>query len=242
MVAVTDPFVPPDSAPPPPPPPPAWGPPPVWGQQPPPWGQPQPWYGGWQPAPKRTNGRAIAALVTGILALVPVAIGLAIGALVQIRRRDEAGKGLAIGGLAAAGVWTLLLVAVIAAGVSGAFDVYPREGDLSEIASTEVGTCLQADPPQVSDCSTPHDYEVYFTAPLPGTRWQGEEDIDSTADDICYDTFDDYVGTSYDSSSYDYTFFAPSRGEWSKGRHEIVCVVVAYDDDYLTGSVKDSGD
>ena len=81
MVAVTDPFAPPDGS---------TAPPPPWGPPPPPWGQPQPWYGGWQPVRRRTNPLAIAALVTGILALVPIAVGLGIAAVVQVGGQVEA--------------------------------------------------------------------------------------------------------------------------------------------------------
>jgi hypothetical protein len=203
------------------------------------WGQPQPWYGGWQP-PRPLNGLAIAALVTGLVGLVPIAIGLGIAALVQISRRGHRGTGLAVGGMCAAGVWTVLIGLFLVAGFSGTFD-YSREGDLADVASTTVGACLDEHPPVVTDCSTPHDLEVYYAPPLRASYWPGEEDVDSQADDLCYEAFDDYVGTSYDWSDYDYTFFAPSETEWLEGRHLAVCVITPLDD-HLTGSVKGSGD
>lgn len=58
-------------------------------------------------APARTSRLAIAALVTGLLGLVPVATGLAIGALVRTGRRGERGRGLAVGGLVASAAWVV---------------------------------------------------------------------------------------------------------------------------------------
>jgi hypothetical protein len=202
------------------------------------WQQPPPWYGGWQ-TPRKTNGLAIAALVTGIIALIPVAIGLGIAALVQIRRRNDSGTGLAIGGLVAAGIWTLLIGVFVTAGLFGAFD-YNREGDLADVASQEVGTCLNESPPAIADCSTPHDLEIFYTDSLTDSTWPGKGDVDSEADDLCYNEFEDYVGTSYESSDYDYTFYAPSKTEWSSGQRTVVCVITPAGRS-LTGSVKGSG-
>jgi hypothetical protein len=231
-------------------PPPAGGPPSTWPPPQHPW-QPPPWqqnplqqtgwqpYGWWQP-PRKTNALAIAALITGIVALVPVSIGLAIGALKQTRRRNEAGTRLAVGGIVASGVWTLLIALITVVGLNRGFGFSSREGNLADVASQTVGSCLNEDPPAVSDCSLPHDLEVFYAAPLPPRPWPGEHDVDSAADDICYDTFEDYVGSSYDDSDLDYTFFAPSKSEWLAGRRTVVCVVTPADE-YLVGSVKNSG-
>ena len=96
------------------PPPPGYGPPPsTYGQPPPGYGQPPPAWpatdsrtagspGGYPP-PQKTNPWAIVALVTGILGFVPVAIGAGITALVQISRRGQAGKGIAIAAIVVSG-------------------------------------------------------------------------------------------------------------------------------------------
>jgi hypothetical protein len=209
--------------------------------------QPPPY--GWAPYPqawlppqqsKKTNALAIASLVTGVLALVPVAIGLAIAALVQIRKRDEKGSGLAYGGIGASLGWLLLIAGVALLAMSNVFS-YTREGDLKDIASQEIGTCVNEVPSEVADCSTPHDFEVYYTGSVPNPQWPGEHDLDNTADDICYEAFEGYVGASYEDSDYDYAFFAPSEAEWRQGQHVIVCVVTPLGE-YLVGTVKGSGD
>ncbi|MBW3556105.1 MAG: DUF4190 domain-containing protein [Actinobacteria bacterium] len=67
------------------------------------------------PAPSAaagTNGFAIAALILGAIGAVVLAPIFGIIALIQIRKRGQPGKGLAIAGLVLAGSWTLLIVAV----------------------------------------------------------------------------------------------------------------------------------
>src|SRR5665811_2322890 len=63
----------------------------------PPAGYPEPYYApGWNVAPaKRTDGLSIAALVTGLLGLGPVAIGLGIGGLARTKRNGSGGRGMA---------------------------------------------------------------------------------------------------------------------------------------------------
>jgi hypothetical protein len=219
---VTDPFVPPSESTP--------GP---WSTTP--WQQEDP-YGGWQP-PKRTNALAIASLVTGVLAIVPVAVGLALAAVRQVRRRDEEGVGLAAGGILASGLWTLLVALVAVIVIKGDFSFYDREGDLGDVASQEVGACLDKHPSQITDCSTPHDLEVFATGLLTEQLWPGTGAVNSDADELCNDAFEDYVGVATEESDYGYSFFAPSKREWAAGKRTVVCVITPADEQ-LVGSVK----
>jgi hypothetical protein len=112
------------------PPPPVWpqpaGPPPGWYQNPNmPYGAVAPQYvpygyGYATPFPLGTSGLAIASLIVGIcgfLCVTPfVGIGLGIGALVQIRKTGQAGKGMAIAGLILSVVWLALIVLSIVFG------------------------------------------------------------------------------------------------------------------------------
>jgi hypothetical protein len=210
-----------------------------WGQ-PGAFGQPATGYGEWPPAPRRTSGFAIAALVTSILALLPLALALVIAAVVRMRRRDERGWGLLYGALSVTLAWTTLVCLLLGVGLSGGFD-YDSRGGLAQVASTEVGTCLQEDPAEVADCSTDHDLEVYFSPTIPDPVWPGAGDLASYADTLCDEAFAGYVGTSYTSSDYDYDYYAPTKAEWQSGKHTVVCVITPAGD-YLNGSVKGSGD
>ncbi|MFB7287938.1 DUF4190 domain-containing protein, partial [Actinacidiphila glaucinigra] len=83
------------------------------------------------PASRRAplNGLAVAALVTGVLCMVPV-VGVVLGAiaLVQIRRTGERGKGMAVTGLVLSSVGTLLCALVLVGGGAGAFVKGFKEG------------------------------------------------------------------------------------------------------------------
>lgn len=185
------------------------------------------------------------ALVTGIVALFPIAVVAGIVALVQIRRREQRGTGLAIAGIVLGGLWALfVMLAVIGFVLGGA-----SPGSLGRVAnagSTTIGSCLEEPAKHsslaaVTDCSGPHGAEVFKVTALDGSSWPGYDEVDSLADDLCYDSFDDYVGGSYDSSSYDYAWFAPDDAEWRSGERRVVCVVVPYDQDKLNGSVRGTG-
>ena len=254
--------VPTPSPPPPPPPPPVWGPPPPGGPPPPSWAHPQlqqpqpqqpqpfppanPWQqGGWQAGPsyptapsKQTSALAIAALVTAVVALVPVALGLSIAALVRIRRRDQGGTGLVIGALSVCAGWTLIVSLFFLVGILGGYDPDSR-GSLAEVASTHVSACLNEDPPAVTECSASHDLEVYFAPTLPNPVWPGTTDVAYEADELCDQAFEGYVGTPYDSSELDFAFYAPTESEWAQGKHQVVCVITP-GDTTLDGSVKGS--
>ncbi len=76
--------------------------------------------GAWGPPQPPVDGLAIASLVTSGVGLFtlgatgPVGLGLGIAALARIRRSGARGRGLAIGGIVAGGVMTLLLAGFIA--------------------------------------------------------------------------------------------------------------------------------
>ncbi len=89
--------------------------------QPPPFGNQE--YYTPPPAPAKTNGKSIAALVLGILSVVTPYIGLLFGiiaiilsaiSLKEIRTRYEQGKGMAIAGLVCGIVGTIIYAVIIA--------------------------------------------------------------------------------------------------------------------------------
>ena len=215
----------------PPPPPGAW-----WPEQD--WRFPAP------PPPGSTNPWAVAALVAGLLALVPVAVVAGVVGLVQTGRRPQAGRWLAVGGLVAAATWTVVLCVVAAVFLD---DLEPRLGRVGDVRSTVVGTCLTAPAAGAtawasSDCSEPHDGEVYLVEDLGAGAWPGKGEIGGRAEDACYGAFSAYVGRSWMTSDYDYGWFSPDAREWSSGERRVVCVVVPYEDSVLPRSVRGSGD
>lgn len=75
-------------------------------------------------ADEGTPGYAIAALVCGVTAVGPLAIGFGIAALRQLRRgpAGRGGKGFAIAGIALGTLWTIALAALITLAAMGALD------------------------------------------------------------------------------------------------------------------------
>jgi hypothetical protein len=194
------------------------------------------------------NPWAVVALVTGILPLFPVAIVAGITALVQNGRRQLGGTGLAIAGIVLGGCW-VVLGGLIALGAVFASTDSAELGRVRDAGSTAVGTCLQAPGDSdvagtLVDCSVRHDAEVYLVRSLAGADdpWPGSDDVETDADDVCNDGFEDYVGESYVDSDYDYGFFDPDESEWREGERRVVCVVLPGGfDDTLTGSVRGGG-
>ncbi|MCW2542517.1 MAG: hypothetical protein JWM40_69 [Frankiales bacterium] len=203
------------------------------------WASPQPGTAGvpWaQPAPTAAPGMnpwAVVALVTGILPLPPVAIAAGGTALFQNGRRPAKGTGLAIAGLALAGIWSLVGV-VFAAFTAFSPWVSDPLGRVGDVGALRVGACLSNPASDASrfaavSCSSEHDAEVYAVPALAlaGADWLGADEVQTRADDLCYGAFAPYVGEAYDSSDYDYGFFAPDEDEWRRGERRAVCVVLA---------------
>ncbi|WP_410789043.1 DUF4190 domain-containing protein [Kribbella sp. C-35] len=206
-----------------------------------------------------TNGLATAALVTGLGGFVigvsaPVAIGLGIAALVQIKRSQQEGKGMAIAGLVMGSLVTigyaLLIVLVIALGSSD--DNYSAPDPVSSSSSgpttyvddLTVGECFdegsEEDEVVRQPCPDAHDGEVVAIPTLPGTKYPGDSAINKAADRACAPAFGTYVGKARDQSELYLDWWTPSKEAWEDGDHRVLCAAFGPDDDKLTGSVKNS--
>jgi hypothetical protein len=145
----------------------------------------------YEPVQQPTNQFALFALVTGLVGLVPLAIGFAVTALVQAGRRGEKGHGLAIGGLAMSVIW--VLAGVVALAVTSALPADEdrageRRGGVTPITGLDIGDCFTAFADDGSGgyqakelpCAQPHKGEVVARAEAPSsvllsrdsmTRW-----------------------------------------------------------------------
>jgi hypothetical protein len=88
-----------------------------------PWAPSPPWpsSGAPPPPPGGTDGFSVAALVCGILALVPVAAPLGVIGLVRTSREARRGRGLAIAGLVLSAFWVTALVGILVVTGAGGF-------------------------------------------------------------------------------------------------------------------------
>ena len=132
-----------------------------------------------QPAPRRpTDGVAVATLVSGIVAAIPVTVILGPIALIRIGRSGARGRALAITGLVLAGLWTVAAAIVAAAIITR--PPPPKPVPLPRVFSLQAGQCLNSarngiSGLQVLSCSQAHGAEVFATfrvarLALPGSR------------------------------------------------------------------------
>ncbi|MFF3372689.1 DUF4190 domain-containing protein [Streptomyces sp. NPDC002680] len=213
-----------------------------------------PWAQGYSPynRPTPVNGVAIASLVLGILCFLP-ALGLVLGiiALVQIRKRGERGKGMAIAGsvLSTVGLalWALLLGT---GGLSEAWDGFKDAAeDSNSTFSLAKGDCFNsldgslegyAYDVDTVPCSRAHDGEVFASFQLPAGSYPGDDRVTEIADDKCYALEDSYAMDTWAvPDDVDVYYLTPTRQSWRLGDHEVTCVFGSVETDgTLTGSLR----
>lgn len=203
-----------------------------WAGAPAPYGQP--YWTGPQPSAQGTNGLAITSLVLGILGfgccLWVLGLGFGIGALRQIRRRPQQGKGLAVAGIVISCLWAVLMI--------GAVGVLAVKGDLDSITSQtnvfslQPGDCLKEKTGgqgqlsrrfTVVPCTEPHYGEVFGTVPLSavqekGSAYPGEKVLEEAAAKACvrrqYEYAADYLAIP---RGVEVSTLYPDRTSWKAG-------------------------
>lgn len=115
----------------------------------------------------------------------------------------------------------------------------------TNLSNLSVGQCFQqptdpADGLMIVDCSAPHWGEVYALTPIDAETLPDFEELNMMAFEACTPAFEEYVGTPYEESSLDATWYFPNTSNWDAGEHVIACVAVPLEAPSLTQSVKDS--
>jgi hypothetical protein len=192
-------------------------------------------------------------LIIGLAA--PVAIALGIAALVQIKRRQQEGKGMAIAGLVIGSLvtvgYTLLIVLAIVFGSSGDED-YGAPAPVSSYSSgptvtvddLAVGECFDDGDEEWEvvrqPCTVAHDGEIIADVTLPDGPWPGEDGIDRAADRACTSPFTNYIGKSPAASELELFYWTPTEDLWSDEDRLVVCAAYGPDGDQLTSTIKNS--
>lgn len=219
---------------------------------------PQPWGQAWGQAypalqpPPPVNGLAIAALVLGFFCLMPF-VGLILGivALVQIRKRGERGKGMAVAGIVLSTIGTLLLTLVFATGgVRDAWDGFREAArGAGTTFSVEKGECFDAPSGSlegyaydvdVVPCEGEHDAEVFANFLMPAGDYPGDDAITDAADEKCFDLSESYAMDTWAlPADVDVYYFTPTRQSWRYGDRQITCMFGNEDAEAgLTGSLR----
>jgi hypothetical protein len=194
-----------------------------------------------EPGRRPVSKLAILAMVTGILALVPIAVASAIGALIGIRRTGRRGHGMAMAGLVAAAAWVIAAVAIGTVGVithgfkkpvtvkyreSAVFKL--QEGDCVNMTNGQVVTVLP--------CTVPHEAEVFATFTLPAAAWPGTAAVRQQASSGCESRVTGYINPQL-AISLAQSYVFPNKVAWTAGTRTVICEVRAASGQ-LTSSVR----
>ncbi|MDX3214879.1 DUF4190 domain-containing protein [Streptomyces sp. ME02-6991-2B] len=193
------------------------------------------------PAPQRAplNGLAVAALVAGLLCMVPV-VGVVLGAiaLVQIRRTGARGKGMAVTGLVLSAVGTLLGAVVLAGGTAAIVKGFKEGVSLGarddDGAFLRRGACVDdgtGTAPVTGvkpvPCTWQHTAEVVGTFRMPGAGgYPGDTVVRKDAVDRCMRLADGYAMDSWAvPADVDVYYYAPDRDAWNDGGRAVICLL-----------------
>ncbi|GAA2458666.1 hypothetical protein GCM10010191_93340 [Actinomadura vinacea] len=189
----------------------------------------------------RTNPLAIATLVTGLLGGLLITVGLGIAALAQINRRGERGRGLVVGGLAAAGVWLVVAVIAVAAVVGTAAGETADKADYR--LNLKPGECfdLTAGPDAAEHktvpCTGPHDGELILTFKLPRTEWLGDEEMRRRGTSGCEGRFQARFKTHTPVENGETYVVYPRDTGWQLGDRLVQCAITAAQGQKLAGPI-----
>ncbi|MEU4603235.1 DUF4190 domain-containing protein [Kribbella sp. NPDC023972] len=179
------------------------------------------------PAQQRQDRYAVAALVTSLPGLVPIAVVLAGIALRRLKRSGSRGKRLAYGALAISACW------VIAIGVAVALGLYGerRAGIGRTVAISEVAVqqCFDADLEadtlrvvRIADCAVAHTGEAYAKVQANLARLSAE-DKGTVATQQCAVAFGAFVGKPYEQSELDMYYVVLADRPLADGN--VLCLV-----------------
>ncbi|MER6664444.1 DUF4190 domain-containing protein [Amycolatopsis japonica] len=212
---------------------------------------------GYPPQRPKTSGLAIATLVLGLagclaLPLLP-AIILGVIALTRTGPGKQQGRGLAIGGLVAAGIWTIGWVALLGNTVGNPDDytaspsspscATPPSGH-ANICTLKPGDCLRqpvgsATSVELTACGSPHSTEVIGAFTAADGPWPGGGELKAEALTHCQRIMAKNVDSPRLDSEGVYTdlgYLKPEREPWKQGVRTVFCTLVS-PDSKLTGSV-----
>jgi Domain of unknown function (DUF4190)/Septum formation len=185
-----------------------------------------------------TDGFAVASLIAGILALVPLAVIFGPVALSRIARTGSRGRALAITGLGLGGMWAVAAAVAVAALVTHHPPARPVA--LPKAFSLRAGECINSAPNgnavHVVACGPAHDGEVFATFRVAGQHYPGVAALRQKASQGCGSRLGGYMNPQL-SAMLDESYVYPNSGAWAVGERTVVCTVRGSDGP-LIGSVR----
>jgi hypothetical protein len=194
-----------------------------------------------EPGSEPVSKLAVLALVTGLVALVPIAVASGVAALVGIRRTGRGGHGMAMAGLFLSAAWVIIAVAIGTVGVvtHGFHKPVTIKYREAAVFTLHKGDCVNSPSAQlvsILPCSTPHEAEVFATFALPASAWPGTTAIATAASSGCGSRLNGYLNPQL-AVSLTQSYVYPDQVAWTAGTRTVVCEVRASSGN-LTGSVR----
>jgi len=194
-----------------------------------------------EPGSEPVSKLAVLALVTGLVALVPIAVASGVAALVGIRRTGRGGHGMAMAGLFLSAAWVIIAVAIGTVGVvtHGFHKPVTIKYREAAVFTLHEGDCVDSPNAQlvsILPCSTPHEAEVFATFALPASPWPGTTAIATAASSGCGTRLNGYLNPQL-AISLTQSYVYPDQIAWTAGTRTVVCEVRASSGN-LTGSVR----
>lgn len=122
-------------------------------------------------------------------------------------------------------------------------------GGDTDVFTIKIGDCfndVDSDSEEISSlptvpCTEAHDNEVYAETSLTGDEYPGDDVVAQQADQYCYEQFEAFVGTPYESSALDYYPITPLQSGWEElGDRLVSCAVYDWEGP-VTGTLRGSG-
>jgi hypothetical protein len=183
-----------------------------------------------------TNGFAVAALIFGVLGLLPLAIIFGVVALVRIRRQPQAGQVIAIIGMV---LPTVALVVSIAVAIAAEFASDPdttASGDNGQVSVNDIrlrdcvnglaeGRNIENLP--VVPCTEPHDGEVFAEFPISGSAFPGDAAVTTQAEEGCVERLRNYAPEAAEDPNTQLYYLHPTAASWLTGDRDVLCVALS---------------
>jgi hypothetical protein len=185
-----------------------------------------------------TDGFAVASLISGILALIPLAMIFGPVALARIARTGTRGRALAITGLVLGVTWAV--AAAVAVAVLITHRPPARPVTLPKVFSLRTGECINSIPNgtevHVVACGQSHDGEVFATFRVAAQHYPGVAALRQKASQGCGSRLGGYMNPQL-STMLDESYVYPNSGAWAAGERTVICTVRGADGT-LIGSVR----
>lgn len=190
------------------------------------------------PSDEPVSKLAIAALVTAVVALVPIAVACGVASLVGIRRTGRRGRGMAVAALFVCAAWLIVAGAIGTVGVltHGFHKPVTITYKQAAVFRLRVGDCVGSPDGTVLPCTTPHAAEVFATFSLPDSAWPGTSAVASRARAGCGSRLSGYLNPQL-AITLAQSYVYPDKTAWLAGTRTVICEVRASSGE-LTGSVR----